>query len=362
MMRSLLLALLCVGPGANPVAAATPVPITPPADTQVTAPAAPDTTSFAAWLAQYRAKAAARGVSAVTLDSVLAGLTPSPRVVELDRAQPGDAGPAPAPTRFDAYLARRLDATRVAAGRGVRERIAATFNAVTARSGVPSSVILGIWGMETNYGRITGDFDVPRSLATLAWDGRRPILFTGELDAVLTIVEHGLAPRASLKGSWAGAMGQAQFLPSSFLAYAADGDGDGKADIWSNDADVAASIANYLARHGWQRGLSWGQVVTLPAGFDRDRVRDLVRPVTCIKPLEKHSRWITIGEWQKLGVTSAAPMPPPGTLATLVEPDGPTGQAYLTTGNYRAIMSYNCSNYYSLSVALLGDAIGADGR
>ena len=358
MMRSLLLAVLL----AVPVAAQAPIPIVPPADTQATAPLVLDGGTFQSWLQDYRAKAAARGIAPATLDSVLTGLTASPRVIELDRAQPGDAGPAPAPTRFDAYLARRLDATRVAAGRGVRDRIAPTLAAVEARTGVPSSIILGIWGMETNYGKITGDFDVPRSLATLAWDGRRPKLFTGELDAVLKIVDKGLASRASLKGSWAGAMGQAQFLPSSFLAYAADGDGDGKADIWNNDADVAASIANYLAMHGWQRGRSWGQPVTLPPGFDRDRVRDLVRPVTCVKPLEKHSRWIDIAEWKKLGLTSATPLPPADTLATLVEPDGPTGQAYLTTGNYRAIMSYNCSNYYALSVALLGDAIGADGR
>lgn len=322
-------------------------------------PPASETESFATWIAGYRTAALARGVSPAALDAVVGDLAPSPRVVELDRAQPGDNALGVAPARFDEYLARRMDAGRIAAGESANQRLSATLGRIEAESGVPASIILGIWGMESSYGRVTGDFDVPRSLATLAWDGRRRGLFTKELDAAVTIVERGMAPRGALKGSWAGAMGQPQFLPSSYVAYATDGDGDGRADIWTNDADVAASIANYLARHGWQRGLAWGQAVTLPVGFDRERVRSLVRPVTCVRPLEKHSRWIPVSEWRKLGVTSATPLPPDATLATLVEPDGPGQGAYLTTGNYRAILDYNCSNFYALSVALLGDAVMA---
>ncbi len=330
--------------------------IPPPPATEM---AAPEVESFNVWVAGYRAAALAKGVSPVALDAVLNGLTPSARVVALDRSQPGDSALGAAPARFDAYLARRMDVVRIRDGEATQARLADTLGRIEAETGVPGSIVLGIWGMESSYGHVTGDFDVPRSLATLAWDGRRRALFTKELDAAVAIVERGLAPRSALRGSWAGAMGEPQFLPSSFVGYGKDGDGDGRADIWNNDADVIASIANYLAKHGWQRGLPWGQPVILPPNFDRERVRDLVRPVTCVRPLEKHSRWIPVSEWKELGVMGAAPLPADATLATLVEPDGPGQGAYLATGNYRTILDYNCSNFYALSVALLGDAIMA---
>lgn len=359
------LALAVSGPLLAQTAA---VPATLPADTAVYAApvaavpgiAASDKPAFGDWLASYRAAALARGVSSATLDSVLSGLTPSPRVVELDRGQPGDSGSAPA--RFDSYLARRLDGPRIAGGNATAARLAGRLAAIEAKTGVPARIVVGIWGMETNYGRITGDFDVARSLATLAWDGRRRDLFTKELDAVVSIVERGLASRAMLRGSWAGAMGQPQFLPSSYLAYAVDGDGDGRADIWNSDADTAASIANYLEKHGWKRGIPWGMPVTLPADMNREAVRNPVRPATCIKPMERHSRWIPAGEWRKMGVTSAVSMPADDVPMALVEPDGPGQGAYLTTANYRVLMDYNCSNFYALSVALLGDAVAIPGR
>jgi lytic murein transglycosylase len=318
-------------------------------------PPSPDPSGFSAWLAGYRQQALARGANPAAVDAVLQGLDYSPRVVELDRAQPDDSG-----TRnlFSTYLAKRLDSGRISAGKAVADRMATPLAAIQARYGVPYPVVLGIWGMESSYGRVTGDFDVPRSLATLAYDGRRATLFRTELDAAVEIVARGLAPREALKGSWAGAMGEPQFLPSSFLKWGADGDGDGKADIWTNDADVAASIANYLAGNGWRAGLGWGFPVTVPDGFDRQRVRNLVRPASCVRVLEKHSRWIPAAEWRKLGfVPLGAAWPADDTLMTLVEPDGEGQGAYLTTGNYRALLAYNCSNFYALSVALLGDAI-----
>ncbi len=314
-----------------------------------------DGQTFAQWLAGYRAAAKARGVSAATLDGLLGGLTASDRVVELDRGQPGDSSAGPA--RFDNYLARRLDAARIRAGNAAASRMSTELAATRASTGVPASIVLGIWGMESSYGVVTGNFDVTRSLATLAWDGRRRALFTKELDAVVAIVERGLANRDTLKGSWAGAMGQPQFLPSSYLAYARDGDGDGRIDIWRSDADTIASIANYLARHGWRADIGWGQIAAVPATLNRENIRDLRLPTSCVRPLERHSRWITAGEWKAMGVTSATPLPPDDTPMTLVEPDGPGQGAYLTTANYRAIMDYNCSNFYALSVALLGDAI-----
>ena len=350
MFRVLLLAVTIASPSAAPLD-----PAAIPADTSVHSAAIPAEPGFSDWLAGYRAAALARGISPATLDSALSGLTPSDRVIELDRAQPGDSGKAPA--RFDAYLARRLDAARIAGGNAAAARLPGQLANIEARTGVPARIIVGIWGMETSYGQITGDFDVTRSLATLAWEGRRSKLFTKELDAVVTIIDRGLASRSALRGSWAGAMGQPQVLPSSYLAYAADGDGDGRADIWNSEADTAASIANYLVKRGWQRGIGWGMPVTVPADFDREKVRNPVKPTVCVKPMERHSRWISAAEWQRMGISSASPFPADSTPMTLIEPDGPGQGAYLTTASYRALMEYNCSNFYALSVALLGDAV-----
>ena len=310
--------------------------------------------SFTAWLDAYRSAALARGIAPATLDALFTGMVPSDRVIELDRAQPGDSGGTPA--RFDAYLARRLDASRITGGRAAAERSSAATATALATSGVPAGIVIGIWGMETSYGRVTGDFDVVRSLATLAWEGRRRALFTKELGAAVDIIDRNLATRAQLQGSWAGAMGQPQFLPSSFLAHAADGDGDGRRDIWRSEPDTIASIANYLARSGWQRGEGWGMKVAVSAGFDREAVRNPEKPTTCVRPTERHSKWLPASDWRRQGLTAGA-WPADATPMSLIEPDGPGQGAYLTTRNYRAIMAYNCSNFYALSVALLGDAI-----
>jgi lytic murein transglycosylase len=350
-------ALLMASCAAPPNLAPTP-PVITPLPKSVTRPAAPTPPpkgSFASWLGTYRASALARGVSLATVDSLFNGMTASDRVIELDRAQPGDSSGGPA--RFDSYLARRLDAARIRGGKAALERSSAPLADAFAKTGVPAGIIIGIWGMETSYGRVTGDFDVVRSLATLAWEGRRSALFTKELNAAVDIVDRGLATRQQLTGSWAGAMGQPQFLPSSFLDQAVDGDGDGRRDIWSSEADTIASIANYLIRHGWQAGSDWGFSVTLPAGFDREAVRNPVKPLTCVRPLERHSKWLLAGEWQRMGLTTVGAWPAASTPMSLVEPDGAGQGAYLTTGNYRAILGYNCSNFYALSVALLGDAI-----
>ena len=340
-------------PPASPPAATMPVKVPVPAPAPPP-PVAPG--SFSAWLTGYRAGAVARGITPTTLETLFAGMTLSDRVIELDRAQPGDSGAAPA--RFDAYLARRLDASRINGGRAAAERSSAATAMALAKTGVPAGIVIGIWGMETSYGRVTGDFDVVRSLATLAWEGRRRALFTKELDAAVDIVDKKLATRAQLQGSWAGAMGQPQFLPSSFLAHASDGDGDGRSDIWGSEADTIASIGNYLAQNGWRRGEGWGMKVGVPAGFDRAAVVNPVKPTTCIRPLERHSKWLPAAEWRQRGVTAAV-WPADGTPMSLVEPDGEGQGAFLTTRNYGALMAYNCSNFYALSVALLGDAIAA---
>ena len=310
--------------------------------------------AFSRWLAGFRSAEIAKGVSPSALDKTLFGLRYSPRVVELDRAQPDDSGRV---ALFSDYVDKRVEPVRIARGSAVRASLAAEFAADEALTGVPAAIVLGIWGMESSYGAVTGTFDVPRSLATLAFDGRRRDLFTRELEATVAIVERGLIGRDRLTGSWAGAMGQPQFLPSSYLKYARDADHDGYTDIWESRADVALSIATYLGGTGWQRGQGWGLAVTLPPDFDRGRVRNLIAPATCVRVYEKHSRWLPVAEWRKLGIVSASGWPSDTTLATLVEPDGPGGRAFLTFGNFRVLLAYNCSNFYALSVGLLGDAL-----
>ncbi len=341
--RLALLLVLAAAARAQPVPG--PVPASVAGDAE---------SGFAAWLDGFRAAELAKGVSPAALDATLGGMQYSPRVVELDRAQPDDSGRT---ALFSDYLAKRVEPVRIGRGRTVRDAVQPLLAANEAATGVPGAIVLGIWGMESSYGAVTGSFDVPRSLASLAYDGRRRELFTRELEATVKIVERGLVARERLTGSWAGAMGQPQFLPSSFLAYARDGDGDGRADIWDSRADIALSIATFLQQTGWRRAEPWGMAVALPPGFDRDRVRDLVLPTSCTRVLAKHSRWIPVREWRALGLASAGPWPADDTLATLVEPDGPGGSAYLTFGNFRVLLAYNCSNFYALSVGLLGDAL-----
>jgi len=310
---------------------------------------------FPIWLENYKTSAIARGLKREWLDAALADAAYLPRVVALDRAQPDDSGRK---NIFSAYLARQLTQQRIDDGLVRAAANADVLKAVSARYGVPPELIVAIWGMETSYGRVMGNFDLPSAIATLAYDGRRAALFTRELDAAARMVGEGRASRQQMKGSWAGAFGQSQFLPSSYLAHAADGNGDGRADIWNSTADTFASIGNYLGNKGWKAGNGWGFKVGLPAGFDRAAITNPVKPTTCIRPLERHSRWIPAKEWRAKGLVPLnAFWPGDDALMSLVEPDGANEGAYLTTENYRAIMAYNCSNFYALSVALLADAV-----
>jgi membrane-bound lytic murein transglycosylase B len=204
-----------------------------------------------------------------------------------------------------------------------------------------------------------GDFDLPRSLATLAYEGRRRELFASELIALLKMIDRGV-PRHRLQGSWAGAFGNPQFLPSVYLRVAADGDGDGVADIWSNRTDTLASIANYLRDAGWRRGVPWGVAVSVPANLDRSGIAGRLNAPRCERVHGRHSEWKTMREWRALGIVpQRGGWPADTVLATLLEPDGPGRTAYLLTTNYKTILDYNCSNYYALSVGLLADAIAS---
>ena len=318
--------------------------------------AAQDEQGFQAYLGTLRQQALAAGVTPRTVAAVFSTLTLSDRTIELDRAQPGNPGSSATPP-FAPYRRSHVDAARIGRGRATYQAQRARLARVERETGVPESIMVAIWGHETNYGAYTGNFDLLRSLASLAYEGRRRELFAGEFIAALKILDRGI-PREQLKGSWAGATGNPQFLPSVYLRVARDGDGDGRADIWSSPADTLASIGNYFADAGWRPGQPWGVAVSVPAGLDRsDLTSRLVSP-RCPRVFDRHSRWRTMAEWRALGlVPQGRGWPADSVQATLIEPDGPGATAYLLTGNYRVILDYNCSNFYALSVGLLADAV-----
>ena len=307
---------------------------------------------FQGFLQLLAARARSEGVSEASIQRMTWGLTYNPRVVELDRVQPGIS---PTPPPVAPYLAQHVDAARIAGGRGMYDNVANLVPRIEARYGVPAKMLLAIWGHETNYGRYTGDFDLARSLATLAYEGRRRKLFADEFIALLKMADQGV-PREQMFGSYAGAFGNPQFLPSVYLRTAADGDGNGTRDIWNSRADTLASIANYFRDAGWRTGEPWGVRAAVPQGFNRSTMSSRLTAGSCSRVHARHSQWKKVSEWRALGV---APLAAIGdeTMATLFEPDGPGTAAFLLTGNYRVILQYNCSNYYALSVGLLADEI-----
>jgi membrane-bound lytic murein transglycosylase B len=315
--------------------------------------------AFTTFVQSLRPRALAEGVKPETFDRETAGLSFNPRVIRLDRAQPG--GPvtsgAPAPMDFAPYRRSHVDQAHIEQGQTRYRMLTSRFTQSEARTGVPGRVALAIFGLETGYGSYTGSFDLLRSFASLAFDGRRRELFVAELIATLKLIDDGFT-RAELKGSWAGATGYPQFLPSTYLRIGTDGDGDGKADIWADEADALASIAAYLQEAGWKPATPWGVAVTVPSDFDRASVRTTLASPRCPRVHARLTRWLTIAEWKARGLVVAGyPAPADDELATLLEPDGPGMTAYLLTTNYRAILDYNCSNFYAMSVGLLSDAV-----
>jgi membrane-bound lytic murein transglycosylase B len=317
---------------------------------------AQDDAGFQTYLGTLRRQAEAKGVSRATLDAVLPTLTLNQRVIELDRQQPGGTSVAAIPN-FAPYKAQHLSSALISRGQSTYVTERSRLQRIEQQTGVPESIMVAIWGHETSYGRVMGGFDLPRALATLAYEGRRRDLFADEFIATLQMMDRGV-PRSQLVGSWAGATGGPQFLPSVYLRLARDGDGDGRADIWTSSADTLASIGNYFSNAGWRPGQPWGFSVSVPSSFDRGQIINRLVSPRCPRVFQRHSGWKTMAEWRALGIVPQARSWPADTvLATLIEPDGPGQTAYLLTGNYRVILDYNCSNFYALSVGLLADAV-----
>jgi membrane-bound lytic murein transglycosylase B len=304
------------------------------ASASVPAPTRP----FPEWVAAFREDALKQGISPAVFDRAFAGVQPSDRVIELDRSQP----------EFNRQVWQYLDsaasAQRVQNGRAKIKASEALLRRVSARTGVPVEILIAEWGIETDYGAETGGFPVIKALATLAYEGRRAAYFRDELLAALTILQAGDIPLARMDGSWAGAMGQTQFMPTIFLKNAVDEDGDGRRDIWGSLPDVFASTAKFVLANGWRPGEGWGQEVRLPDGFPYDQAE-----LNVTKP---------IAEWGQLGVRTFDGQPVSGSGdASILVLAGHTGPAFLVTENFRAIMRYNPSTSYALAVAILADKL-----
>jgi membrane-bound lytic murein transglycosylase B len=303
-----------------------------------------NTVDFTAWLEALRNEARQKGISQRTIEDSLAHVAPIARVLELDRRQPETT------LTFDQYISRVVNDARAETARQRIVENRELLLQVSSRFNVQPRFIVALWAIETDFGRITGGFPVIDALATLAYDGRRSAFFREELLNALRIIERtGLRAR-DMKGSWAGAMGQSQFMPSSYLAYATDFDGDGRADIWNSLPDVFASIANYLGKVGWRVSETWGRQVRLPAGFDPNLVDD--------RRLQKGSK--SLVEWQALGVrrVDGSLLPQREVNGWIVQPGGGEGPSFLVYQNYRALLHWNRSLFFATAVGYLADRIG----
>lgn len=294
---------------------------------------------FSAWLQELERDAQARGISAATFAAALGEAQPIPRVLELDRRQPEFA------QTFWNYLDARLTDKQADQGRDLLWTHRKLLAGIRDRHGIPPAVLVALWGMETRYGAHTGGFPIPAALATLAHDGRRAAFFREELLNALRILEDGHIAAADMKGSWAGAMGQMQFMPSTFLAYAVDADGDGRKDLWRSLPDAFESAAGYLGALGWRADELWGREVRLPAGFDH-----------ALAHLEHK---LPVHRWSALGVTTAEgkPLPRSDMAGAILLPQGHAGPAFLVYRNFEVILAWNRSVHYALSVTLLADRL-----
>ena len=309
--------------------------------------------NYVKYVEQLKVEAQKQGFTAKFTEHVFANAKFYQRAVKADRRQPEVV------ETLDTYLPKRVPDWKIQRARKQYKKHKTLLKKISAQYGVQPRFIVALWGLETNFGKIMGNYNVVSALATLAYEGRREAFFQKQLWAALTIINEGHISVENMKGSWAGAMGQNQFMPTSFLAYAVDGDGDGKKDIWGNQADVFASMANYLQREGWNSELTWGRQVKLPQGFDLS----LAIP----KKTGGRKQWLaawkktekTLAQWQALGVCRAdgTNLPKVDITAALVFPDDENGRVYLAYDNYKSLMHWNLSYYFVSSVGHLSDRI-----
>ena len=350
--------------GQSPAAPVEPlVRVAPnPMPMQVAQPATPNPywrnaeTGFEGYKPRLMQIARSAGVREATIQAYVPGLRLNRRAIELDRAQapvsPGSNRAYP----LSPYLDRHVTPSLISRGQARYYSHWPHLVRINTRYGVDPAVLMAIYGKETSYGSYTGSFDLLEALASLAYDGRRRELFETEFLSALKLIDVGFT-RAHLRGSYAGATGFPQFMPSVVLRLRADGDGDGQADIWRNEPDALASIANYLRESGWKPGVPWGTEVQVPATFNRAAVSPTQAAPRCPAVFRRHSRPLPVSEWRRLGIVPIGGILPDAEMAWLMELDGAGGPAYLLTANYRAILQYNCSNSYAMSIGLLADAI-----
>jgi membrane-bound lytic murein transglycosylase B len=307
--------------------------------------------SFSEWLAGVRADAIARGIREETVDAALATVEePEPTVLERDRAQ------AEAVLSLESYLARVLKPRTIRTARDMYTRHRKVLAAVEEKFGISPRIIVGIWGLESNFGKFSGVRPTIGALATLAWDPRRATFFRGELLDALQILDRGDIDVARMRGSWAGAMGQPQFMPSSYLKWAEDFDEDGRTDIWSSSPDVFASMANYLKAHGWKTGENWGREVKVPRAVAKEIASKVERRSGSCVARRNMTVALPMEGWQNLGVRlpSGAALPKTTLTASLVSG---RSRYFLVYDNYDVLLEYNCSHSYAVSVGLLADRI-----
>ncbi len=324
-------------------------PSNPATTTQPAAPAAP-AAPFPEWLEGVRADALARGIKPETVQQAFAALDPLPVVVERDRTQAEFA------LTLEDYLAKRLSKGLVRDTRAAFKRHKPLLVRVSAKYGVASDALTAVWSIESNLGRFSGVRPTIQALATLAWDGRRAAFFRAELLDALTILDRGDIELARLKGSWAGALGQPQFMPSTYLRYAQDFDGDGRRDIWRSLPDVFASIANFLKENGWRADETWGREVRVPAGAPSAIPVAAPLRVEGCRAFREMTEPLPLARWSELGVrtVTGTKLPKADRIASLVTAGS---RNFLVYRNYEALLAYNCAHAYALSVGLLGDRL-----
>lgn len=294
---------------------------------------------YSSWLKDFKQDALRHGIQSSTLDVALAGVKPLDRIIKLDRAQPEFT------KSLDQYLSGAVTEQRIRQGKNLLTENSALLSRIAKKYRVQPRFLLALWGIETSFGHYTGNVPVIDALVTLAYDGRRSQYFRTELLTALKIIDQGFMNSVQMKGSWAGAMGQVQFMPSTFLNFAVDGNHDGRIDLWKSREDYLSSAANYLLRSGWDHNYTWGREVALTEKIAKNDFG------------LKQQRLLQ--DWQKLGVQTIGfqALPKVDILASLIQPDGPQGKTFLVYDNYRVLLKWNRSHRFAVAVGTLADRL-----